>query len=129
MLARTLRTTALAALVMALAASAPMHAGSEIGRTQYLTFSRPVALPGVALRAGTYIFELPSAESSNDIVRVTSRDRRIVYFTAFTRQVPRPAGVAPAERVSLKEAAPDQPLPIAVWWSDARTGRQFIYTD
>lgn len=127
MFAHTLRTTALAALVMGMTAAAPIHAGTEMSRTQYLTFSRPVALPGVALRSGTYIFELPDPEATPDIVRVLSRDRRIVYFTAFTRPVGRPSGTPLTQIVSLREVAPEQPMPIAVWWSDAQTGRQFVY--
>jgi hypothetical protein len=126
MLARTLRTTALAAVLTGLAATAPMHAGTEM-RTQYLTFSQPVTLPGVALRAGTYIFEMPSPNASPDVVRVMSRDRKTVYFTAFTRSVDRPSAMPTAQLITMREAAKDQPASIAVWWSDARTGRQFVY--
>jgi hypothetical protein len=127
MFAHTLRITALAALVMGMTAAAPIHAGTEMSRTEYLTFSRPVALPGVALRAGTYIFEMAEPEAAQDVVRVMSRDRRIVYFSAFTRQVNRPARIPLKELVSLREASPDQPMPITVWWSDPGMGRQFIY--
>jgi len=128
MLARTLRITALAALVVGTVTVGSMHAaGAEFNRTQYLTFSRPVALPGVALTAGTYIFELPSPASSPDIVRVMNRDRTIVYFTAFTRAIPRPSAVPGTQFVSLKEAPANGPAPIAVWWSEASTGREFIY--
>jgi hypothetical protein len=126
MLARTLRTGALALILAALAATAPIHAGTEM-RTQYLTFGQPVMLPGVALRAGTYIFEMPSPSASPDIVRVMSRDRKTVYFTAFTRSVDRPSEMPVTQLISTREVAKGQPAPIAVWWSDARTGRQFIY--
>lgn len=128
MMARILRVIALAALVTGASASPSLHAsGAEINRTQYLTFSGAVALPGVALNPGTYIFELAAPESSPDVVRVTSRDRKIVYFTEFTRQVGRPSSVPMAALVSLQETAKNEPAPIAVWWSDAQTGRQFLY--
>ncbi len=125
----TLRIAALAAVVAGLltAASASTHANTETARMQYLTFSKPVALPGVALHPGTYVFELPAPDSARDIVRVMSRDRRTVYFTAYTRTVDRPAGTPDSQLVSLREVAPDQPMPISVWWSDVKTGRQFIY--
>jgi hypothetical protein len=127
MFTRIRRTAALALSLAGLAATAPIHAGSEMSRMQYLTFSQPVALPGVALRAGTYIFEMPSADSSPDVVRVMSRDRKTVYFTAFTRSVDRPSEIPMTQFITTREAAADQPAAIAVWWSDARTGRQFIY--
>ena len=127
MFAHKLRLTALAAIAAALAVATPIHADVESTRMQYLTFTKPVALPGVTLASGTYIFEMPSPDSSNDIVRVTSRDRKIVYLTAFTRAVDRPAGMPLTQFVSLREVAPKEPMPISVWWSEARSGRQFIY--
>ena len=126
MLTRILRTTALTVVLAGLAATAPIDAGTEM-KTQYLTFGQPVALPGVELRPGTYIFEMPSRESSPDIVRVMSRDRKTVYFTAFTREIDRPSTMPMTQFVTTREVAKDVPVPIAVWWSDARTGRQFIY--
>jgi len=126
MITRTIRTAALAATLAGLTATTPIHAGTEM-RTQYLTFGQAVALPGIALRAGTYIFEMPSPDASPDIVHVMSRDRKTVYFTAFTRLVDRPADMPMTQLISTREVAKDQPAPIAVWWSDARTGRQFIY--
>jgi len=126
MLTRTLRTTALAALLTGLAATAPIHAGTEM-KTQYLTFGQTVALPGVELRACTYIFEMPSPDASPDVVRVMSRDRKTTYFMAFTRAIDRPKTTPMTQFITTREVAKDVPAPIAVWWSDARTGRQFIY--
>src|SRR5207244_10294147 len=71
-------------------------ASGNIPHTNYLTFSAPFALPGVALPAGTYLFDV-AALGSNDIVRVTSRDGAQVYLTAFTMRVRRPIGL-PADR-------------------------------
>ena len=44
-------------LTMGLVLTVPMHGAEVALRTNYLTFSGPVALPGVTLQAGTYIFE------------------------------------------------------------------------
>jgi hypothetical protein len=129
MLVHRLRIVAMAVFVLAPVAGVWVHADVEASRTQYLTFNRPVALPGVTLHSGTYIFELPDSERAPDIVRVMSRDRKIVFLTAYTRSVDRPAGVPLTQLVSLREAAPDRATPITVWWSDVRTGRQFIYQD
>jgi hypothetical protein len=95
----------------------------------YLTFSGPVALPGVTLGRGTYIFEVPEATGDHNLVRVSSRDRKTVYLTAFTTMVNRPAGMKQDQAVSLGEAPANSPQPIAVWWPEDSAGRQFIYAE
>ena len=126
MLAYRLGVAAIASMAIALTTAVWVHA-DESSRTQYLTFSRSVELPGVTLHSGTYVFELPDPDGAPDIVRVTSGDRKTVFLTAYTRSVDRPATVRPDELVSFREAGPGQPIPITVWWSDARRGREFIY--
>jgi hypothetical protein len=128
MFAHTLRSTALAVLAVGMAAAASIHANTEAARTQYLTFNRAVALPGVTLQSGTYIFELADPDAAHDIVRVMSRDRKTIYLTAFTRETPRPAGMPLTQFVSLREPEAGGPAPITVWWSDAQAGKQFLYT-
>jgi hypothetical protein len=110
-----------------LAATASIHAGVTENRTAFLTFNRPVALPGVSLGSGTYIFEMADPIGAYGVVRVLSRDRKIVYLTAFTDDVIRPNNVARGEHVSFGEAASDRPVPISIWWSDDSVGRKFIY--
>jgi hypothetical protein len=127
MSAKGFRLAAIAAIALASTAGVFAYAGLEQSRTQYLTFSKPVALPGVTLSSGTYIFELADAETSQDLVRVLSRDRKTVFLTAFTMSIDRPASVPPGHYVSLREVAPGQATPITVWWSETRTGRQFVY--
>src|SRR5262252_699001 len=80
----------LAATFVTLATTTSIHAGVTDNRTAFLTFNRPVALPGVALGSGTYIFEMVNPTVSFGVVRVLSRDRKIVYLTAFTNEVSRP---------------------------------------
>ena len=64
---------------------------------------------------------------SNSIVRVSSRDRKKVYLTAFTRDVDRPRGDDKLI-VELGEAAPGTPPPVAAWFPlGERLGHQFIY--
>jgi hypothetical protein len=129
MLAHRLRTIAFAAIATGLATVASTQANVESSRTQYLTFTRPAALPGVTLKSGTYIFELADPDGAPDVVRVLSRDRKTVLLTAFTKSIDRPAGVPLTQYVSMREVAPDQAMPITVWWSDPQRGRQFIYTE
>ena len=101
---------------------------NELDRMTYVKFNRPVALPGVALGAGTYIFELPDPIDAWSVVRVTSQDRRRVYLTAFTRVVDRPKGMRADQVISFGEARASEPQPIKVWWPTGEsTGREFIY--
>lgn len=103
--------------------------GSDHGK-EYLTFNAPVGLPGVGLAPGTYIFELADPAVNLSIVRVSSRDRSMVYFMAFTELVPRPAGMRRDPAVSFGEALPGTPLPITVWYpADGSEGRRFIYRE
>lgn len=100
----------------------------DLNRMMYVKFTHPVALPGVSLGAGTYVFELPAPVDAWSVVRVTSQDRRTVYLTAFTHVVERPRGLRPDQAISFGEAAPNLPQPIRVWWPAAEsTGREFIY--
>jgi hypothetical protein len=113
--------------VLGLPATASMQTTLDSRHTEYLTFSQPVGLPGVTLGSGTYIFEFANPEGAHDVVRVLSRDRTIVYLTAYTYAASRSEVEPGTQFVSFREAAPDKPLPIEVWWSDDLAGREFIY--
>src|ERR1700730_836824 len=76
--------TAFGAIVGLVLAAASMKAWDN--QTTVLTFNRSVALPGVTLSAGTYIFELVDPGMSLDLVRVSSLGRSKIYLTAFTHQ-------------------------------------------
>jgi hypothetical protein len=126
MLSHKLRSIVFAMTALSLAAGASMHANTTTRRT-YLTFDQPFGLPGVTLKAGTYVFELADPDGASDVVRVRSRDGKIVYLMASTYLVSRPAEMPPTQLVSFNEAARDSVAPITVWWSDDFAGRQFIY--
>jgi hypothetical protein len=97
-------------------------------RTTYFTFNKPVALPGVSLSAGTYIFELADPNQDMNLVRVLSRDRNKVYLTAFTQPVERPRSNKMDAAILLGEASPTNPPPIKAWYPHGeRTGHLFNY--
>jgi hypothetical protein len=106
------------------AASANQWSGGA--EPNQLTFSGPVALPGVVLPAGTYTFE--SASSNNlEIVRVLGRGRKPI-FMGYTRTVDRPRGLSPDHVVTFGESSPGSTPPIAVWFPiDSAIGHEFIY--
>ena len=130
MFARILSAAAVGAMLLGLAVR-PMHAASgwvsDYTHREYLTFSAPVALPGVVLAAGTYTFEVPEGGIGFGLVRVSSRDGKKVYLTQFARIVDRPVSVKDVH-VVFGEAAPGSALPINTWYPTGESsGRQFIY--
>jgi hypothetical protein len=122
---RILSAAAAGALLLGLAVQ---PAGAQINlHRDLLTFSGPVALPGVVLVAGTYSFEVPDNMFSPSLVRVRSKDGRQVYLTQYARIVERPNSpkVPP---VTFGEAAPGSARPIQAWFPiGGDSGRQFVY--
>ena len=119
----------LAAAVVLLAGfvSAPSsQAARAASRAHHLTFSAPVALPGVVLIPGAYIFEVP--EGHVDLVRVRARDTGRALFMAFTEPVSRPATLPAGVVVTLDEAPAGQAQPLATWFPMGEPiGHRFIY--
>jgi hypothetical protein len=123
-LTRAFVVAALGALLVG-AATQPTGAWSDFNHREYLTFSGPVAIPGVVLAAGTYVFEVPSPSTSHTIVTVRSRDGRQVYLTRFTRAVDRRD---PGTPVTFRETARGEVQQIDAWYPmSGEQGRQFIY--
>jgi len=111
--------------VFGILAERPSH-GMSADHATRLTFSKPIALPGVTLGAGTYVFERAAPGSSLEIVRVSSADRRRVVFTGYTELVRRPAG-SKAD-VTFGEAPRGAAVPVAAWYpSDTPIGHRFLY--
>ena len=120
--------TTCGAAILTLVMAASVDAWMNARRTTYLTFSRSVALPGVTLGRGTYIFELADSNSHVDLVRVLSRDRSQVYLTAFTNMITRPTNLPADQFVSLGEAQAGTAPPIVAWYPPGDSnGREFVY--
>ena len=116
------------AVILALAIVPSTGAMGTAQKTTYLTFSGSFQIPGKVLGPGTYIFELPDSQGAWDVVRVSSRDRKTVYLTAFTTVVNRPANLPHDQAVTFGEASKNTPPPLKVWYpQDEPTGREFIY--
>lgn len=93
-------------------------------RMSYLTFSAPVALPGVTLGAGSYVFERVTPE----IVRVSHRTTRQVYLTAFTHAIARPKDMPRNQHVTIGETEAGLAPPIKAWFPEGyAAGHEFIY--
>jgi hypothetical protein len=97
-------------------------------RSEHVTFSGVVALPGVTLPTGTYVFEIVDPTVSIDVVRVRSVDRTKVYFTGFTELVSRPVGWPLNRPISLAESLRGVPPQVVAWYPTGDAiGRRFLY--
>jgi hypothetical protein len=118
---------ACATLALGLLMATSGHAVSMRHENQ-LTFTRPVALPGVVLPAGAYSFDLVDSRSSLDLVIVRDRAQTKVFYMGFTNLVRRPNGMSTSAPVAFAEAPANQPRPIAVWFEIGDSiGHQFLY--
>jgi len=127
MVKRSLLLAAFGALVLGWVLVVPMHGEVNTLNTNYLTFSAPVALPGVTLSAGTYIFE--RAVSTNpDVVVVRNAERSQVFYLGSTMRASRPNGLRRDLYITFGEAARGTPPPITAWYPiGEETGHAFVY--
>ena len=110
------------------AATATIQAWTPINGLSYLTFNRPVALPGVTLQAGTYAFEIVNPTSGADIVAVRDRGRTRLYFSGMTSGIDRPDATRHDGAVRFGEAHGSDPVPIVAWFPPGTShGRLFLY--
>jgi len=109
-------------------AAAAVQAWPPVSGLTYLTFNRPVSLPGVTLGTGTYAFEIANPDSGGDVVVVRDRERRHVYYLGMTHNIDRLSDGRRDGAVTLGEAGADQPVPIVAWFpANASHGRLFVY--
>ena len=96
-------------------------------RVNHLTFNGAVALPGVMLPAGTYIFEVMVPGGARQVVRVSGKNGQH-YFLGFTQVVERPRGSKNTPVVTLGETTPGTPPPISTWYPiGSSLGHRFLY--
>jgi hypothetical protein len=114
----------------AILAASSSHAASHLRTltmTNNLTFSKPVALPGVTLAAGTYVFEAGPGGTNPHIVRVVSLNRQKLIYLGFTIPVIRPAAASPSV-MTFGEAKDGEPAPILAWYPvGSNSGHEFVY--
>ena len=117
---------AVGAVLLGLVMVASSHAWG-VTHENTLTFNRAVALPGVVLPAGSYLFGLADMSRLNVVV-VRSHDRRKVFYMGFTTTVQRPASMSRNNAVTFGEASVNEPPPISIWYEIGDSiGHEFKY--
>ena len=117
----------MAAAVVVVAAGAMAGHAFGTSTVNHLTFSGTVALPGVLLPRGAYVFEVMAPGPAGDVVRVSGRDGRH-YYMGFTRRITPPPAARRGPLVTFAEVPEGTPPPIAAWFPiGSSRGHEFIY--
>lgn len=117
---------AFGALLVGHLTSGSLSAGTWAATTN-LKFSADVALPGMVLPAGEYIFELSDPFTGRSVVRVLNRQRSHSFAQLLTRRTS-PRSTALEGRVTLGESRSGAPRPIVAWYpAGYSSGYEFIY--
>lgn len=125
MLKRMLTASVLVVLVHAMASGAD---ASTFDKRTYFTFSQSVALPGVTLPAGTYMFRLADPTTTRRVIQVSDKDGTQSYALLLTTPAYRNEAVKDSE-VRFLETPVGAPHAIDAWWyvGDS-TGYAFMYS-
>lgn len=125
MLKRLASASVLVVLVFAMASGA--NAITHDKRT-YFTFNQPVALPGMTLPAGTYMFRLANPDTSRNVLEVSNAKGTESFALLNTVQATRPDAPKDSE-IRFIETAAGAPPAVGTWWyMGERTGYELIYT-
>jgi hypothetical protein len=115
-----------AAGIAALCLSLPAHA-DENNKLTYLSFSKPIQLPGVTLPAGRYRFELADPVESRRVIKVQSEDGKQQLAMLLTMQN-HSSDPAKDPLVLFGETPEGQPDAVKAWvYPGESTGYEFIY--
>jgi hypothetical protein len=101
--------------------------GLDTNRTTIVTFSAPVALPGVTLPAGSYMFRLADSQTNRNIVQVFDKDRTKIFATilAVAAQRSKPADDTV---ITFKESPAAAAPAVQYWYYPGETmGQEFAY--
>jgi hypothetical protein len=126
MLKRLISTSVLVVLVGAASGANAFSTTSD--KRTYFTFSQPVALPGVTLPAGTYMFRLADDTTSRKVIQVANKQGTESFAMLHTMPISRPDTPRDPE-VRFMETASGAPVAVRAWWQQGeRTGYEFIYS-
>ena len=117
--------------ILGLSLGVTLYASTTQAQTEdkktYFTFSAPIALPGMTLPAGRYLFHIVDTTTTRKVVQVMSDDGKKPYVMANTIPDQRRDAVKDAT-VAFYETPAGSPAAVKTWWYPGEsTGYQFIY--
>ena len=120
------RLTCVGAFILASFVAAVATADTIDKRTTF-SFNTPVAIPGVTLPAGSYLFHVVDTDTTRDVVQVLSADGKTPYAMFFTLPIWR-SETSPDPELTFIETAADMPHAIRAWWHPGESlGYEFMY--
>ena len=126
-LSRLLAAVSCAALLL-VAAPARAHA-DEFDKATLFTFDAPVALPGVTLPAGTYMFRLADPNDDRSATAVYDQTGQVCYGI-FMTVADQESHSSDQPSVEFAEGHHGAPEAIAAWfYPGQRAGWQFVYAN
>ena len=97
-------------------------------RRTYFTFNQPVALPGVTLPPGKYMFRFVDTTSSRRVVHVMDAAGKKSYAMLMTLPNELNGIVPDRPEVRFGETRAGVPYALQAWWYPGDSiGREFIY--
>jgi len=126
-------TTAVFGLGLLGAVFSPVAKADEWNNKTVMTFSAPVAIPGVHLKgwgvlpAGTYVFKVLDSQSNRHIVQIFNQDETVVYATILA--IPDYRLKATGKTVvTFRERPEGQPEALRAWFFPGKNwGDEFVY--
>ena len=118
-----------AAMVATLMPTTASGQVTTVDRRAFFTFSAPVAVPGVTLPAGKYMFRIPTTyvQDERSIVQVLSSDGMKSYAVFFDITAKR-ADIPANPELRFMETAAGMPAAVKTWWYPGDSaGYEFIY--
>ena len=124
---KMLKTIAPAVGIALFAAMAPRLSAYTWDDRSYITFTAPVELPGVALPAGTYLFQTADIWSNCDLIQVFSPDKSRIYATIQAMPAYR-LEPAPRTIITFAERPANTPQALQFWFPRGLMyGHRFVY--
>ena len=118
-------TTAACVAALSLGAAAAQEPNTD--KTTYVTFSAPVALPGVTLPPGDYMFKLLNSQVNRNIVQIFNHDRSKLFATVVAIPAQR-IEVTGETVITFRESPAGAPPSVRYWYFPGdKNGQEFAY--
>jgi len=96
----------------------------------YITFSAPVEVPGHALPAGRYLFQIADIWSNQETIQIYNADKTKLYAIVTALPVYRYEPPPPQTILQFAERPANSPEALQVWFPRGqRWGHRFVYAE
>jgi hypothetical protein len=124
---KRLMTSASLLVVLVFCTASGANAITSDKRTLF-TFNTPVALPGVTLPAGTYMFRLADPDTTRRVIQVANEKGDRSYALLLTTPSAR-LDVSGEPQIQFRETVSGAPVAVRAWWYPGESvGYEFMYS-